>query len=539
MPIEPPVMNPVAPNLGPDTTKLNPENKEVTTNIPASEHPGNILMSQAVSPLNDTNGQTVPEKLVNKVIPAIKSNNQKDLAEIITQHNKETENHHINEKTNWEGVIMSLLGGPNSSIGQAWRYFNGGPKYDELAVDPNNKKYAVTYNMNGKVGQAYEYDPTKENGRGRQLTLQEYNTIPLITNKDSLDSMTSQWKGQSYFADKKNITNSDLVLGTQKDAYAAKSLANNSISSNQEYRDLLSKTVLRRPVFDATGKPVIDPKTGQQLVKNIPVGDFINSLSPQEKADLATYKSRLFQQGQTAGSSASGGVNVNANTNQQGTNGATVGGGLSGTGVSPLGVSGGLSESQTQGTNAGASGRIENANTSGTSASAQSTTDPRALMMGMLLKATGNDTQATNNLMRIMYLHNQLLDLDNKTPENFRNIPGFNRVAPDDIFTSGHNNLIQNSIAREENAHHALGYANRVYVSAKTNPDNIANLDLNQVQQDYQNSKMFKAIQDTYDYLKRDSQGEKMPKIPEGTLRVNPRTHRLERLINGVWGEEK
>jgi hypothetical protein len=421
------------------------------------------------------------------------------LAEAVVKHNEETETYRPNQKTQWDKVLVNVL---SRNYNEALKWFNGGGDREVEARDMNNNLYFRIENDLGFTGRI-------KNREGKFLSNAEMKELDnrggVFTSNDDKALKTLAWQNAAYNSElaNKGLT-SALQLATN-DAYNA---ARTAGSANQNIDEQLQLTQSLRPTLD-----------------------YISKLPAERRQKLLGYISRLNQIGQTSGTSAESQRGASAGGQQQIGGSANIG--LGGTGFGdggfgqggPGGVSGrlsgGVGVNTMSGTQTGATGREQTGATTGASSSLQEQQNLQSAIM-----------QELQGIIKSPEQFQQFMRLQNLNAANdavLQNIPAhalpptWNSIPGADATVSGADALIANRVNQQRNNALMAAWTKELFAAQRQMAKTGQAFDRQELSEKFQNSDVFKAINNTFEYKMKSQLSGRQMMPPKGSLMVNNR----------------
>jgi hypothetical protein len=428
----------------------------------------------------------------------------------------------VNTETQWVPAIMSFLGG---NAREALKYYNGGPTRVEEAYHPSLGKFLKEYNDRGVTGRVYVQEGDKQIPVDNK-TISEIDRAGGLISKTDLTAMQSApWSAANDIVKAQKTGLAKPVL-EQYERSTKAAIAGTAMRNALEQRRAIIADKQMAPVFEAIGK-----------------------LSPQDRQRL--FGMVMLQSSKTSGSTAEEqkgtNANVNIQRNLQGNVGAKAGvgfdevGGVAppggsgslrqgGIGISPnVGVSGGISGGQSNAV--GASGRYGTnvGQTSGTAESIQANvqSEINKILQGAI---TGPDQFA--KLQKAIQLGTVIDEqIAGQKPEEMA--PGASKIAPLNPALASRQDVVENDIGMMKN--NALSVAWNSYLAKAIHEDqrNSEPSRLDELRNNFMNTKTFKAIQRTYDRELERSKGKDVP-LESGGVYID-RNNKLRRWNGDDW----
>lgn len=415
------------------------------------------------------------------------------LATDIESHNNESKSYHPNEQPQWGKVIVNLLG---RNYNEALKWYNGGGVVEEEARDINNNQYYREKNDRGITGRI-------KDSSGKELTPSQTKELEtkggIFTLQDNKSLQTLPWVQGQYNAD---LANKGLVSQLQLATNDAYNGARTAGAANQNINEQLQLAGGLKDVLN-----------------------HMATLPPEKRQKIYGYINRFNQIGSSAGTNAEKGLNVNAggSTTAGNTAGANVGGaGGAGEGVPPTtgkaGIGIGASGSAT--TQSGVSGRESNVATNSSNASLQ---EQQTLQSAIVQELQGViKPEQFNSFMRLQALNSA-------NDEAYKNIPAhikpptWKDLASTDPLAGGSEAMIANRVDQQRNNALMAAWSKELYSASRESAKNGKRVDMDQVSENFQKSKMFEAINNTFKYKMQSNLEGRHIMPPKGSLMVNNR----------------
>ena len=437
-----------------------------------------------------------PERFVNivKAMPAAANSPEArvQLAQDISAHDSESKSYHPNQQPQWGKVVANLL---SRNYNEALKWYNGGGVVEEEARDINNNQYFREKNDRGITGRI-------KDSTGKELTPAQVKELEgkggIFTLTDEKSLKTLPWVNGKYNAEiANNGLTSQLQLATN-DAYNAARTAGGANHNIDEQLKLAGglKSVL----------------------------DHIATLPPERRQKLYGYVSRLNQIGSSQGKTNEAGLNVNAGGSQTAGNtvGANVGGAGGGEGVPPttgkLGAAIGASGSAT--TQGGVSGREGSTATNSSNAMLQ---EQQTLQTAILQELQGViKPEQFGSFLRLQ-------SLNSANDESYKNIPAhvkpptWKDVASTDPLAGGAEAMIANRVDQQRNNALMAAWSKQLYAAQREAAKTGKQFDMDKLSDEFQKSKVFDAINNTYKYKMQSHIEGRHVMPPKGSLMVNNR----------------
>lgn len=438
-----------------------------------------------------------PERFKNIVqnIPAAAVNPEArvKLAEDISSHDNESKAYHPNQQPQWGKVLANIL---SRNYNEALKWYNGGGVVEEEARDINNNQYFREKNDRGITGRI-------KDSSGKELTPAQIKELEgrggIFTLTDEKSLKTLPWVNGLYNADiaNKGLT-SPLQLATN-DAYNAARTAGGANHNIDEQLKLAG---------------------GLKGVLN-----HIAGLPAERRQKIYGYVSRLNQIGSSQGKTNETGFNVNAGGSATAGNtaGLNVGGaGAGGEGVPPTSgkVGAGVGASGSATTQGGVSGREGNVATNSSNAMLQ---EQQTLQTAILQELQGViKPEQFSSFLRL-----QALNAAND--EAYKNIPAhvkpptWKDVASTDPLAGGAEAMVANRVDQQRNNALMAAWSKQLYTAQREMAKTGKAIDLDKLSDEFQKSKIFDAINNTFKYKMQSHLEGRHVLPPKGSLMVNNR----------------
>lgn len=421
------------------------------------------------------------------------------IADAIAEHNKETEVYRPNQQPQWGKVIINALAG---DYNEAYKWFNGGGIKEVEARDLNNN---VFYKEENELGATGRYKDNK----GRLLSNSEIEALNqrggVITKNDQTVLQTAPWVNGKYNSTLANQALTSQLQRATNDAYNSARLAGGANHNLDEQLKIASGL---RGVLD-----------------------HISALPAERRKTLLGSINRLNQIGSSAGTSQERriGSNVGASTTE--TKGANVGVGLGGPGgtggaggIAPPArgaVDAGLSASNTGTTQTGATGGAANTGTTSQSSMQQEQQNLERIIY-QELQGVITTPQQFQQFMRLQALNTSNYAAYSNIPANVLP-PTWNLVPETDVYSGGADRMIANLVNQQRNNALLAAWSKNLYQSSREMAKTGKLLDVDTASNEFQNSELFKAINNTYKYKMDSHLSGQLVKPPKGTKMVNGR----------------
>ena len=417
------------------------------------------------------------------------------------KHDSESSDYHPNQQPQWGKVFFSALQG---RWGDVYKYYNGGAVREEKARDVNGNEYWKSVNEMGDIN-------VVKDSKGRVLSAKEKEDLTkrggIFSASDEGVLKTAPWVNASSNA---NLANqgltSQLHIATNN-AYNAARMASGANKNIDEQLDL-SKNI--KHVLDAVGSL---PAERRQKLLGLTQQYITNSANQSSGGEKRV--------GASAGNLTSESRGANA--------GGSIGGAAGGEGVPPttgkIGAAGGL--------NASTLGQ----NTTGGSASEANTAS----------SSSGNTNQILQNLQagieeqlqgvikspKDFYSWIRLQALDQENQANYKNIPdtvkppGWENIPDQNPQLAGSQAIMANRVGQQRNNALMAAWSNELYKAQRRQSETGEQIDINKIADEFQNSKIFRGINNTYkDKMTKELTGQ-IPAYQAGEYYVDPKTHKL------------
>ena len=429
-----------------------------------------------------------------------------EAVKLMNQQDADTAEYHPNLQPQWGKMLISALQG---NYGDAYKYYNGGAQREEEARDLNNNRYYKQYNELGATG-------VVKDTKGNVLNPNQMKELDakggIISDSDLKVLQTAPWvngRANSILANNALMAQVPVALNG---AYQAANLAGAANKNVDEQIEILQT--------NPGVQKILDHISGQSADKRQKILGLVN----QYKTISANTGSTTEKRG-----GATGGIQ---NT---GTNTSNVGGSLSG-GVGGQTVDGAVAPGAQVGGKAGISasdtsmvqGGVSVGQGVGTSASNANTLQEqqnvRTLIERELQGVISNPKDFDN------YLRVQALDAQNKAaiagvPANSMP-PGYTNVTESDLQLGGTKAIIANRVEQAKNNALLAAWSNELFKATRDAAKTGALIDLNNIANQFQQSDIFKAINNTYAHRMSLELGQPST-LKSGDLVVDPKTHRI------------
>jgi len=436
--------------------------------------------------------------IVNNVNNASNPQARVALADAVAKHNTETQEYRPNQKTQWDKVIVNVLG---RNYNEALKWFNGGGLVEKEARDLNNEVYFREENDFGYTGRI-------KNREGKFLTPGQIKSLDerggIFTDTDVKAIKTLPWvngKNNSILAQQGQ--NNQYALAWN-DAFNAAKSAGGANENIDEQLKLATKL-----------KPVIN---------------YISTLPSERRQKILGAVSRLNQLSATSGKTAETGMNVNASGQAVAGQTAGVSGGLGMQGAgeggvpppgSKLSAGGSLGASTSASTQAGVSGREANVATSSQANMLQEQQDLRTALVQELQGVIKSPAEF-QDFIRLQSL-NAANDIAYKNIPEHVKPPTWNTVPDTDPFLGGADAMIANRVSQQRNNALMAAWSKELYAAQRERIKTGKSVDIDTLAQNFQQSDIFKAINNTFEHKMRSNIEGRVIRPPKGSLMVNNR----------------
>ena len=457
------------------------------------------------------------------IVNGLTSQNPEQKLNAVNLMNKQdaaTADFHPNTQPQWGAMLVSALSHDWAGV---HKYYNGGPTRDEEARDLNNNIYFKQFNANGATG-------VYKDNQGKILNQTQLDALNarggVISDSDRKVIETAPWvNGKANSILYNNALTGPVPLALNG-AYQAANLANASNKNIDEQLYIIN-----------------NPKNSG--VRNLL--DLISQTSPEARQRILGLVNQLKTKGVNSGTANTNSGSATGSTATTTGNTSNLGGGTSisvpgatantpnvvipGAVIPGVSVKGGVgtsASSTVQGTTTASQQNVANtANTDTT----QQQENVRSLIEKELQGAIKNpdlkiQKQDFDNYMRI-----QALDAQNKAasasiPPNFMP-PGYTNITESDLQLGGSKALIANGVERKKNNNLMAAWSNELFKSVRDAANNPGTrVDLNEVQNNFKNSDIHKAINNTFAHHMSLEMGAPSP-LQAGDLIVDPKTNEI------------
>lgn len=431
------------------------------------------------------------------------------LIDNIAAQTKESESYHPNEQMQLGKMLVSIL---SRDYASAYKYFNGGGKVEEEAKDLNGNLYFKEKNELGFTGRV-------KNQKGQLLSPEELSKLNerggVITDTDNKALQTAPWINGKYNSELANKGLTSKLQLITNDAYNA---ARTAGSSNKNIDEQLSLTEKNKHIFD-----------------------HISSLPVERRQKLLGFTQRYLTNSANQQKSSEAGAGANVGAQTQNTNSANLGGSTGGMGSSggvpptsgKFGVEGGLSASNTAGTNAGVNTRAQNAASQSQGNTQQEQQNLQTAIMQELQGVVKSPAEF-QEFMRV-----QALDAQNKLA--LSNIPahalppGYQAIPEADIETMGAAGIIANRIAQQRNNSLMAAWNTELFKAQRDQAKSGKSFDAEALGREFEKSDVFKAINNTYSHKFNRAVTGQAPQHKENDMIVDKSNRILVRSPKGEW----
>lgn len=438
--------------------------------------------------------------------PAATPDQRKIAADLMAKADKETAGYNPNVQPQWGKMLFSALEG---KWGDVYKYYNGGATREEQARDSaGNLVGFKEYNERGWTGVIKDV-----NGKVlKQKEMLDLFNKGVLTKSDDQAIRTSNWVNAQTNSQLLNRGLASQLDITRNDAYNA---ARAAASANQNIDEQLSLSKKLRPVLDHFG--TLSEESRKRLLGYINRYN-TNSNSQQSQAESA----RNANVGGLQSISQTGNVNVGAGQFTAPDGSAVPGAVAPGGGKISGGA--GLSATGMGQTQAGVSGR--EAATAGTSASRQ-LQEQQNLQAAIMQELQGviKTPEQFYDFMRFQALNSANDAAYKNIPDRVRP-PGYVDIPEIDASVSGSASIVANRVNQLRNNALMAAWSNELFKAQRQAAATGKTLDVDSVAQQFQSSKLFQAINNTYGAR---LEFERTGKPPQ--LKGVPRVDRNNRLI--------
>ena len=429
-----------------------------------------------------------------------------EAVKLMNQQDTETAEYHPNLQPQWGKMFISALQGNYSD---AYKYYNGGAQREEEARDVNNNRYYKQFNELGATG-------VVKDTKGNVLNPNQMKELDakggIISDSDLKVLQTAPWvNGRTNSTLANNALITPLTRATN-DAYNAATLAGSANKNADEQIEILQTNPGVQKILDHISTLPAERRQKILGLVNQYKTNSANTGTTTEKRGGATGGTQnTGTNTSNIGGSASGGVGGQT-VDGAVAPGAQVGGkaGISASDTSM--VQGGVSVGQGVGTSA------SNANT------LQEQQNVRTLIERELQGVISNSKDFDS------YLRIQALDAQNKAASSAVPThvmpPGYTNVTESDLQLGGTKAVIANRVEQLKNNALMAAWSNELYKATREAAKTGALIDMDSVSNQFQQSDMFKAINNTYAHRMSLEMGQPSP-LKSGDLVVDPKTHKI------------
>lgn len=438
------------------------------------------------------------QQIVNDVATAQNPQSRVRLADAVVAQNEESATYRPNQQPQWDKVLVNIL---SRNYGEALKWYNGGGVREIESRDLNNNVYYKEVNELGATGRYKDRD-------GKLLTNKQIKDLDarggVFNDEDKKVLLTAPWVNGKYNSQLANQSlTSQLQLATN-DAYNAARTAGAANGNIDEQLRLAGGL-----------KPVLD---------------HISSLPPERRQKLLGYISRLQQIQSSAGTQQERRIGTSVGEGATEAKSANIKAGVGGEGG--VGAGGGVAPSAA---NLGAG--------MGTSTSASTQTGATGGALNAGTTSRGSMDQEQQNLQQAI---NQELQGVIKSPDQFQqfmrlqslnsanyaaysNIPShvlpptWNMIPETDVYSGGADRMIANLVSQQRNNALMAAWSRNLYQAAREQARTGVTRDVDTESSNFQNSELFKAINNTFRYKMDSHIKGQLVKPPKGTKLVNQR----------------
>jgi hypothetical protein len=438
------------------------------------------------------------KSIVNNVNNASSPQARVALSDAVAKHNTETQEYRPNQKTQWDKVIVNVLG---RNYNEALKWFNGGGVVEKEARDLNNEVFFREENDFGYTGRI-------KNREGKFLTPDQIKNLDqkggIFTDTDKKALQTAPWvNGKNNQLLAEQGLRSQFQLATN-DAYNAARLAG---GANENIDQQLQLTTKLKPVLN-----------------------YISTLPSERRQKILGVVNRLNQLTGSSGKTAETAMNVNASGQAVAgqTAGVSGGFGMQGAGEggvpppgSKLSAGGSMGASTSAGTQAGVSGREANIATSSQANMLQEQQTLQAALMQELQGVIKSPAEF-QDFIRLQSL-NAANDIAYKNIPEHVKPPTWNTVPDTDPYTGGADAMIANRVSQQRNNALMAAWSKELYTAQREQAKTGKSFDVDSLAQNFQQSDIFKAINNTFEHKMRSNIEGRVIRPPKGSLMVNNR----------------
>jgi len=430
-----------------------------------------------------------------------------EAVKLMNQQDADTAEYHPNLQPQWGKMFISALQG---NYGDAYKYYNGGAQREEEARDVNNNRYYKQFNELGATG-------VVKDTKGNVLNPNQMKELDakggIISDSDLKVLQTAPWvNGRTNSTLSNNALITPLTRATN-DAYNAANLAGSANKNADEQIDILQKNEGVRKILD-----------------------HISTLPPEKRQKLLGLVNQFKTTSANAGTTTEKRGGATGGTQNTGTNTSNIGGSASG-GVGGQTVDGAVAPGAQVGGKAGISasdtsmvqGGVSVGQGVGTSASNANTLQEQQNVRSLIEKELQN---VTNSADFDKYMRIQALDAQNKAASSAVPThvmpPGYTNVTESDLQLGGTKAVIANRVEQLKNNALMAAWSNELYKATREAAKTGALIDINAVANQFQQSDIFKGINNHYAERMAGELGLPNP-LKSGDLVVDPKTHKLGR----------
>jgi len=386
------------------------------------------------------------------------------IADIFKERTAKAEQEHVNERFQPGAFLVGLLRG---RVDDMYSAFNGGKTYAEKGRDALGNIVWVEKNQRGFNGRMYA------EGSNKELSKEEVSAINktrggVITASDKDALQTADWSSAYQAAIEAKNGDTSQLNATRKAAFAA---ANEGNAANKNIDDEIHLAGKLKPVLN-----------------------YVSTLDPKQRQILLGYAQRyrngsanLQRSGEKAGS-------VSATNQQQ------LGGGFgpignqvppnqpSGQGAVPpsANLNASLGGSQTTSQNERNAENINRENSIQEMQTAQT-----AIMQQ--LQGVIKDPVQFQEFMKLIALNQSNNDSLQKLPPEFMP-PGFQKIAPTDLFTGGADSIIENRYAQQANNGLIAAYQADLYKAQRKSIEEGKTITVEDVYKNFEKSDVYQGL---------------------------------------------
>ena len=450
----------------------------------------------------------VPEKAV-QIIAGLSSNDPEQKLAAVKQMQKtdsETADYHPNLQPQWGAMLASAL---QHNWSDVHKYYNGGAVREEEARDVNNNRYYKQFNQMGATG-------VYKDEKGRVLNSTQLKELDarggVFSDSDMKVLQTAPWLNGKTNQVLANNALTAPVLTATNDAYNAANLAGASNKNADEQINILQSNAGVRNILD-----------------------HISQTTPEKRQRILGLVNQYKTIGANKGASSENRGNATGTTSNTTGNATNIGGG--GSVAPPAGAAGAEGAvvpgaSIKGGLNTSASGTVQGTVTAGqanaaTTANTNTTQEQQNVrtLIERELQGVIKNPQDFDNYMRI-----QALDAQNKAAAAAVPVhimpPGFTNVTESDLQLGGTNAVIANRVEQLKNNALMAAWSNELFKATREAAKTGNRPDMNEIANQFQNSDLFKAINNTYARKMSLELGQPSP-LKSDDLVVDPKTNKI------------